>query len=124
MLSVLVQERQPYQGSQLAYQDFLQQCVAMMTNAEDTAREFVRGRQGRELLDSGRYYRFNVPQGMEDLKLDDFKKLEKMNALTTHYLGNPTPGNAVTKCVDCLMHQREATNLQSSKDAAARAKGT
>ena len=92
---------------------FLRQCVKIMTNSEDVARSFERGLQGQDLLNHSRYFRFNVPQGMESLKLDDFSALEKMRGLTNHYLGGARAGNDVGCCAASLLHQPAATSNAS-----------
>ncbi|EMT68942.1 Calcium-independent phospholipase A2-gamma [Fusarium odoratissimum] len=67
--------------------------VKILTDSEDTAEEFVKSPFGRQLESSGRYFRFNVPQGLQTLKLDEWKETEKLNAATTEYLSKSGTGN-------------------------------
>ncbi|KAF5547046.1 calcium-independent phospholipase A2 [Fusarium phyllophilum] len=67
--------------------------VKILTDSEDTAEEFVKSPFGRQLESSGRYFRFNVPQGLQTLKLDEWKETEKLNAATTEYLSKSGTGS-------------------------------
>jgi patatin-like phospholipase/acyl hydrolase len=88
---------------------FLKGAVEMMTNSEDIADDFAASDEGKTLASTNRYFRFNVPQGMEDLKLDesDAKAMEKMNALTTNYLRQVGSGNEVERCAKSLLSPDE-----------------
>lgn len=58
--------------------------VAIATETEMTAEQF---RRDRPLLDStGRYYRFNVDRGLEDIGLEEAKKVKEMAAATRRYI--------------------------------------
>ncbi|KAM0082382.1 hypothetical protein ACKRZS_005454 [Fusarium odoratissimum] len=76
--------------------------VKILTDSEDTAEEFVKSPFGRQLESSGRYFRFNVPQGLQTLKLDEWKETEKLNAATTEYLSKSGTGNLVQLCAQAL----------------------
>jgi hypothetical protein len=52
---------------------FLRKSVDMLNNSEDIANEFEKSDTGKRLEASNRYFRFSVPQGMQDLNLDDYK---------------------------------------------------
>jgi hypothetical protein len=57
--------------------------VAIATQTEQTAERF---RRERALLDSTRrYYRFNVVRGLEDIGLEEGKKVKEMAAATRSY---------------------------------------
>ncbi|PVH95139.1 hypothetical protein DM02DRAFT_691373 [Periconia macrospinosa] len=60
--------------------------VAMVTDADDIAKVFASSELGIELFRTHRYFRFSIPQGMQDLKLDEWEETEKMRALATDYL--------------------------------------
>ena len=74
-----------------------------MTDSENIARQFSHSEAGKRLLNEKRYFRFNVPQGMEDLELDDFKKTERMDALTAEYLHDVWAGENVARCAHALV---------------------
>ncbi|KAL5590523.1 hypothetical protein FOBRF1_014080 [Fusarium oxysporum] len=76
--------------------------VKILTDSEDTAEKFVKSPFGRQLESSGRYFRFNVPQGLLTLKLDEWKETEKLNAATTEYLSKSGTGNLVQLCAQAL----------------------
>ena len=75
----------------------------MMMNSEDIADEFLTEELGKELSNSNRYFRFNVPQGMQDLEMDECDETEKMRGLTAAYLRKADNGNAVEKCAQSLL---------------------
>ncbi|KAJ4323146.1 hypothetical protein N0V94_002032 [Neodidymelliopsis sp. IMI 364377] len=61
-----------------------QTLVATATETEKTAEQF---RRERPVLDStGRYYRFNVDRGLEDIGLEEAKKVKEMAAATRAYI--------------------------------------
>lgn len=82
-----------------------------MTDSEDIAKVFAATDVGIELGRTNRYFRFNVPQGMQDLQLDEWKETEKMRALATEYLSHPVSGGQVTRCALSLLYPDE--NCQS-----------
>jgi hypothetical protein len=44
---------------------------------------------GKQLAGSSQYFPFSVYHGMAALQMDDWKEIERMDALTTKYLGKP-----------------------------------
>ena len=81
---------------------FLRKSVDMLNDSEGIANEFEKSDTGRKLESSKRYFRFSVPQGMQDLNLDDYKETAKMRALTEHYLQNVSTGRGVQQCAKSL----------------------
>jgi hypothetical protein len=81
---------------------FLKGSIKIMTDAEDTAKVFAASAVGSDLARTHRYFRFNVPQGMEDLQLDEWKATERMRALTTEYLSHASIGDAIQICAKTL----------------------
>lgn len=60
--------------------------IAIATETEQTAEKF---RREKPLLDStGRYYRFNVVRGLEDIGLEESKKVKQIAAATRRYIGS------------------------------------
>lgn len=58
--------------------------VAITTGTEQMAEKF---RRDKPYLDSnGRYYRFNVVRGLEDIGLEESKKGKKVAAATRRYV--------------------------------------
>jgi predicted acylesterase/phospholipase RssA len=71
--------------------------VAIATETELTAERF---RRERSLLDStGRYYRFNVMRGLEDIGLEEVKKVKEIAAATRRYISSQEALNQVQACV-------------------------
>ena len=82
---------------------FLRGSVDMMMNSEEVADEFLTEELGKELNESHRYFRFNVPQGMQDLEMDECNETEKMRGLTAAYLRKVGNGNEVERCAQSLL---------------------
>ena len=82
---------------------FLKGSVDMMTNSEDIADAFAASKIGQDLVSSRRYFRFSVTQGMEDLRMDEYKETERMRALTDRYLSKVGNGNEVERCAKSLL---------------------
>jgi hypothetical protein len=81
--------------------------IKMLTDAEDIAKVFSSSRLGRELAHTGRYFRFNVPHGMGDMQLDEWKATERMKAMTTEYLSHADNGDLVLSCSKSLLYPDE-----------------
>lgn len=60
--------------------------IAIATETERTAEQFQRDRQ--ELDSTGRYYRFNVVRGLEDIGLEEAAKVKEMAAATRRYISS------------------------------------
>ncbi|KAG9196814.1 hypothetical protein G6514_004066, partial [Epicoccum nigrum] len=74
--------------------------VAIATETEMTAERFQRE---RPLLDStGRYYRFNVDRGLEDIGLEEAKKVREMAAATRRYIGRQAVHAQMQACAGSI----------------------
>ncbi|KAL9102290.1 MAG: hypothetical protein Q9187_009143, partial [Circinaria calcarea] len=69
--------------------------IAMATESQKTAQTFQQAHS--ELEKSQRYYRFNVPGGLNDVGLDEVKKKDTIVAATKDYL----EGEAFNHLADC-----------------------
>jgi Patatin-like phospholipase len=85
----------------------LKGAVAIMTDSDDAAKVFAASELGIELSRTNRYFRFSVPQGMQDLQLDEWKETEKMRAMTTDYLSHMGSGDQVQQCAKSLLYPDE-----------------
>ena len=74
---------------------------------EGIADEFPTSELGKELAESQRYFRFSVPQGLQELEMDEWKETEKMRALTTEYLRKVGTGQEVKRCAESLLRPDE-----------------
>ncbi|KAH7072022.1 hypothetical protein BKA63DRAFT_554892 [Paraphoma chrysanthemicola] len=70
--------------------------VAIATETEQTAERF---RRERQLLDStGRYYRFNVVRGLEEIGLEEAAKVKEMAAATRRYIASQEVHKQMEAC--------------------------
>jgi hypothetical protein len=70
--------------------------VAIATETEITAERF---RRERSLLDSkGRYYRFNVVRGLEDIGLEEARKVNEIAAATRRYISSQEVHKQMQAC--------------------------
>ena len=72
--------------------------VAIATETEQTAEKFRRDKS--YLDDSGRYYRFNVNHGLEDIGLEESKKRKEIAAATRRYIGLQDVFKQMRACAD------------------------
>ncbi|KAL2867769.1 uncharacterized protein BJX67DRAFT_77366 [Aspergillus lucknowensis] len=63
----------------------LKACAKLATNAENIARGFKADEGGR-LHKEGKYFRFNVAQGLQAVKLEEWQAFDLMDAATKAYL--------------------------------------
>ena len=77
--------------------------IRIATDTQQTANDFA-----DELahLNAGRsedlvYIRMNVDQGLQDIRLEEWKEFDKLTGATSHYLN--THKAEVEKCVNCLL---------------------
>lgn len=74
--------------------------VAMATETAQTAEKF---RRERALLDdTGRYYRFNVVHGLEDIGLEESKKVKEMAAATRRYISSQDVYKQMQACAGSI----------------------
>jgi hypothetical protein len=77
-----------------------QTLAAIATETEQTAERF---RRERGLLDStGRYYRFNVARGLEDIGLEEAKKVKEMAAATRRYISSQEVHKQMQACAGSI----------------------
>ncbi|OAL42852.1 hypothetical protein IQ07DRAFT_686153 [Pyrenochaeta sp. DS3sAY3a] len=88
-----VQSLKPFNADVLHVGETL---VGIATEMEQTAERF---RRKQQLLDStGRYYRFNVVRGLEDIGLEGAKKVKEMAAATRRYMGSQEAHKQIQTC--------------------------
>jgi predicted acylesterase/phospholipase RssA len=74
--------------------------VAIATETEQTAERF---RRERPLLDStGRYYRFNVVRGLEDIGLEEAAKVKEIAAATRRYISSHEVHKQMQACAGSI----------------------
>ena len=60
-------------------------CAKLATSAENLAKDFGKD-QGRMLQQEGKYFRFNVVQGLGKVKLEEWQSFDLLDAATKSYL--------------------------------------
>ena len=63
--------------------------VALSTNSESTHRQVYREAHSQDESAQFPYFRFNVDEGMEDIGLEEWKKVVDMTGMTRSYLDEP-----------------------------------
>ena len=90
-------------------------CANIATDVEAAHREFKSNECGAQGPFRGKYFRFNVDQGLQDIKLHEWQKLGEIESNTRHYLKNND--NEVEKCIECLLHCDEVEEKKPSIEA-------
>ena len=81
------------------------------TEADETARKFLSSHSHIGL--QGRYFRFNVPRGLESVKLDEYEDKAKIAAATKAYLVETSTELSVKACASILQNpNREQADSQ------------
>ncbi|KAH8595394.1 hypothetical protein B0O99DRAFT_686812 [Bisporella sp. PMI_857] len=75
--------------------------VSIATETEQTAERFRRDKL--QLDDSGRYYRFNVDRGLEEIGLEESKKRKEIAAATRRYVGSHGVFKQMQACADNII---------------------
>ena len=78
--------------------------VALTTKTEQTAEQFCRDKSS--LNDEGRYYRFNVLQGLEDIGLEESKKKKEIAAATGRYITSQDVFKQMKACANNLARRK------------------
>jgi hypothetical protein len=72
--------------------------LAMATETEKTAERFSRDKS--RLDDTGRYFRFNVLSGLEDINWEDSKRKNAIIAATDRYIESQAVCKQIKACAD------------------------
>jgi hypothetical protein len=75
----------------------------LATETEKTAQQFHRDKS--VLNDEGRYYRFNVVHGLEELRLEESKKTTE-NAAATRYVESQAPFGQMKTCANNIARRQ------------------
>lgn len=73
----------------------------MVTDTQTTADEFVKEMGNLSAGDAIAYFRFNVEQGLQDVKLEEWTSFETLCGATDYYLD--THESEVDKCVNVIL---------------------
>lgn len=72
--------------------------IAIATDTEQTAEKFLRDKM--HLDNTGRYYRFNVFRGLEEIGLEESKKRKEIAAATRNYIRSHDVLKQMQTCAD------------------------
>ncbi|RKK66720.1 hypothetical protein BFJ69_g15140, partial [Fusarium oxysporum] len=78
--------------------------TSLATETEKTAEQFRRDKSG--LDDEGRYYRFNVSHGLEDIGLEESKKQREIAAATGRYVASQDVFRQMKACASGLARKQ------------------
>ena len=79
-------------------------CGKIALDAQQKADDFLHGSRGTELWKAQKYFRFNVEQGLQHVKLNEWKESEKMDAITTSYLSRKDKAEESQACARNLLN--------------------
>ncbi|SRR6266536_3298080 len=88
--------------SRVNFTSVIKTCVDLALNANNVAQQFLRDDRGTKMLESKSYFRFDVERGLDTIALDEFKKLDVIDALTQKYLARPDGKARLVDCVKAL----------------------
>ncbi|KAF2816881.1 FabD/lysophospholipase-like protein [Mytilinidion resinicola] len=88
-----------------------QSLLAIATETEKTAERFSRDKSG--LDDTGRYYRFNVLRGLEDIGLEDSKRKNAIIAATDRYVESQVVFKQMKACADNMSGRQYAGSYRT-----------
>jgi len=80
----------------------IQACVDIAFNAQNVADEFLADDFGTRLWETKKYFRFNVEQGLQDIQLDEYRKMEIIKAMTDGYLARKDTAEKIRECAHSL----------------------
>lgn len=82
----------------------LESLIRISTDAQQEAERFVRDTQGRSLMADKRYFRFNVEQGIQGVRLQDSSErdIEILDSRTKAYLDRTSISMELKECVKAM----------------------
>ncbi len=81
--------------------EIAESCARIATNVEDAHQEFKQNECGAEGPFRDKYFRFNVDQGLQNIKLHEWNQMGTVEARTRYYL--KTNKLKLDKCIECLV---------------------
>ena len=91
-------------GGILTLKRFAEELMKLSTESEDTHRRMWDLANTHDELLRFPYYRFNVASGMEEIGLEEWKKVTKIGALTRGYLSTPSIQVDIEQCSENLLN--------------------
>ena len=81
----------------------VQACVDIAFDAQSIADEFLADDLGTRLWETKKYFRFNVEQGLQDIQLDEYEKMDTIRAMTDLYLSRKDKAEMIQDCAHNLL---------------------
>jgi predicted acylesterase/phospholipase RssA len=89
-------------GGLMTLKRFAAELVKLSTESEDTHRNLWECAHSHDESQQFPYYRFNVPAGMDEIGLEEWKNMIKMGALTRGYLRTPLVEKEMERCAESV----------------------
>lgn len=88
-------------GLKNKFRSMLDVTLKALVDSQVQAQDFERSADGRDLITGGRYFRFNVEQGLQKTRMDDAsqKTSAKLQAYTEKYLRGDNVSILIDRCV-------------------------
>ena len=91
------------EGMKEGVKGFIDTLKNMVTQTKRTADDFMRSHRNLTKIDgTQRYFRFNVEQGLQDVGLEEWKKVHTIETVTEGYMESPERENLVALCANNL----------------------
>jgi predicted acylesterase/phospholipase RssA len=90
---------------QVKAHNVIKTCIDISINANNEAQAFAKGKRGRDFLENKTYFRFDVERGLDTIALEEWKKLDAIDALTEAYLARPDKGRDLRDCAQSLSYK-------------------
>jgi predicted acylesterase/phospholipase RssA len=78
--------------------------IELSTNSERMHRQVWGEAHSQDESVQFPYFRFNVLRGMDQVGLEEWRKVERMTAMTLNYLGDPEVKEEMRKCAEGLLN--------------------
>jgi Patatin-like phospholipase len=89
-------------GGVMTLKRFAEELVKLSTDSEDTHRNMWERANSDDHSQRFPYYRFNVPSGMEEIGLEEWKNMTRIGALTRGYIRTPSVEKEMAGCAASL----------------------
>ena len=101
-LSKAVQQTYRAAAGVRALKGIVKACVDLCNNAERAHNAVFESANSDDVNSRFPYHRFDVDRDMDEISLEEWRRMDEMIALTRNYLSLPTTQLNMGKCVNCL----------------------
>jgi hypothetical protein len=96
----------PLSSTKSQLHQILKVLTEITTDADSKARAFRQTKQEKKLSQEDKYFRYSVPQGLQDVDLGDFEKIPLMEALTIPYTQDMD--DSIESCAKSLVNPQKS----------------